>query len=614
MQQLSTDILVIGSGGAGLRAALSAWEANPRLDITCVSRGEPGAHGVTAVACSDRMAFHVTFPFTEPGGESAIAEHAKDIFENGGFASDPNLADLLARDSAEAYERLVKLGVPFALDESGRPDQFVTDGSLYARACYTGPYTARDIEKALISAVTETDIRMIGNLSLASILKDEDPGKVSGALFISEGEDEWIAIAAKAVILATGGPGGIFKENVFPDGMDANPWFAALDAGASLVNLEFIQFGLASPETSLACSGSLMRAIPRITANGRNLLEDIYDISPEYDPAGLLFRKGSSWPVSAESPARAVDIAISKAIAADEKVEIDYTLNPDSFYPGYLANDFPEVLRNWFAEKNVVLESEDHQSTPIERLRGINPMVIDWFGERAIDLAANPIEIRHAAQHFQGGIRIDRRASAGVPGLYACGECAGGQHGANRPGGNSLMDCQVMGHIAGTSAADYATIRKDETIDISDAAGNAVSKLHTLFTSQEGLPPEDALDKTRGIMSGHLGVIRTPDGLATARTELIEMLRSGVNPEGSGNLEFVTARSAMLIGYAVARATMNRNESRGAHMLFENSKSVRPLPNIEKMDYVWNRVTFERNQLIVTMERIPERTPDLKLA
>ena len=148
MRRINTDILIVGAGGAGLRAALSAFESSPEIDITVISRGEAGRHGLTANACSDRMAFHATLPSTEPVGANAWKEHAKDIYEKGRYVSDPNLAELLAKKSGDALYKLIDLGVPFVKDENGIPDQFVTDGSEYARACYTGPYTARDIENA----------------------------------------------------------------------------------------------------------------------------------------------------------------------------------------------------------------------------------------------------------------------------------------------------------------------------------------------------------------------------------------------------------------------------------------------------------------------------------
>ncbi len=606
MRTLTTDILVIGSGGAGLRAALSAREAAPQFSVTVISRGAPGTDGVTAAACSDRMAFHVSFPFTEPGGEAAWREHARDIYEGGRFVSDPNLADLLAQESPLAYRRLAEIGVPFACGPKNRPRQFVTDASRYARACYTGPYTARDIEHALLIAVKRTDINLLGDTSLVSILVDPDRKRVAGVLCLSGQGDERLAIGARSIILACGGPGRIFDQNVYPPAMDALPWFAALRAGASLVNVEFIQFGLSSTATSLACSGSLMRAFPRMSANGRDLLGDVRKIAPNLDPVELLFMKGASWPVCAESPARAVDIAAWRATCRAETVTLDYRANPDFVDTANIARRLPEVVRAWFENRGILLTGNGSISTPIERLAKINPLVIDWFAKRHIDLASQPIDVRHAAQHFQGGVLIDTKAQTGVAGLYACGEVAGGQHGANRPGGNSLLDCQVMGHVAGNGAAALASI--SDAIEFVDLANGESAQLAAHFQPGRGLEPSECLQTVGKILSRHLGPIRTPSGLAEAETNLRALLESRINAEESGLLSAISARAAIVAGLAVARAAIKRPESRGSHLYFEDEDSVTPLPANEPAGRVWNAITWDRRDLLVRTLPIPARS------
>jgi len=606
MRTLTTDILVIGSGGAGLRAALSAREAAPQLSVTVISRGAPGGDGVTAVACSDRMAFHVSFPFTEPGGEAAWTEHARDIYEGGRFVSDPNLADLLARESALAYRRLAEIGVPFACGAKNRPRQFLTDGSRFARACYTGPYTARDIEHALLAAVKRTDINLLGDSSLISILVDPDRKRVAGVLCLSGQGGEWLAIGARSIILACGGPGRIFDQNVYPPGMDALPWFAALRAGATLVNIEFIQFGLSSTATSLACSGSLMRAFPRIGADGRDLLADVQRIAPDRDPIELLFMKGASWPVSAESPARAVDIAAWRATSRGETVTLDYRANPDFVDTAYIGRRLPEVVRAWFENRGILLTGNGSISTPIERLAKINPLVIDWFALRDIDLASQPIEVRHAAQHFQGGVLIDTKAQTRVAGLYACGEVAGGQHGANRPGGNALLDCQVMGHVAGNEAAAFASTA--EPVELVDLANSESARLAAEFQHAPGLEPDECLQNVAKILSRFIGPIRTSDGLTEAETILHALLETRIDAEKSGLHRAISAKAAVVAGLAVARAAIKRPESRGSHLYFEDEDSVTPLPANEPAGRVWNAITWDGRDVLVKTLPIPTRS------
>jgi len=602
MKELSTDILIVGAGGAGLRAALSAYEKSPDLKITVISRGKAGYHGVTAIACSDRMAFHVSFPFTEseiPG--EAWIDHAKDIYEGGGYVSDPNLADILARNSSDAFEKLKKLDVPFVCDETNQPEQFITDGSKYARACYTGPYTARDIQSGLLNAVEKTSIELIDNLALASILKNKS-GDVTGALCVSETENKYVLIQTKAIIIATGGPGGLFESNVFPERMDASPWFAAIRAGATLVNLEFIQFGLSSPKTSLACSGSLMRALPHLVSDGKDLLNDVYKLSPDHNPIELLFRKGSSWPISSESPSRAVDIAVWNARSENKTVALDFTVNPEILND---ENDIPESVRTWYSEKGIELFRDDKLISPIERLRAINPDIIDWFTERGVDPETEPLEIRHAAQHFQGGILINTKAETGVKGLYTCGEAAGGQHGANRPGGNALMDSQVMGHIAGNEAAEFSKkqSQNDEPVSVDDE----IKFLDEFLSGAEGMPPSEIIKTVRRNLSMNLSVKRSTERLQDAEEIFGYLFTSGIKKENSTLVDQITAMSSMVIGMALTRAAKDRTESRGPHFYFVSEDDNEPVARNEKDWRVWNAVTWDNVYLIVTKRKIPEK-------
>jgi len=610
MQNLETDILVVGAGGAGLRAALSAREAGPDMKITVASRGRVGKHGVTAIACSDRMAFHVSFPSLGKTVQSYWEDHARDIYEGGLYVSDPNLADLLAQESVEAYRRLAEMGVPFVMGPGNHPRQFVTDGSKQARACYTGPYTARDIEKALLRKVVESRTRFLENVAIVLILKAD--GVAGGAVFLNEVDGEPIVVNAKAVILATGGPGRIYSENVYPDGMDALPWYSALRAGAKLVNTEFIQFGLTSPATSLACSGSLMRALPMITADGRDLLRDVHTIAPDESPVELLFNKGASWPMSAESPSRAVDIAVWHAMSRGEVIQLDYRTNPGYGDDSYLSRHVSEVMRSWYKDRGLLLARNGSSSTPIERLSRLNPQVIQWFNEQGIDLHKEPFEIRHAAQHFQGGILINTKAETGVAGLYACGEAAGGQHGANRPGGNALMDCQVMGHVAGTEAVGWS----EETgrTDIGKVAEKEMKDLTGEVEKENGIEPGEALGALQNTMYANVGVVRTPAGLGSALEKIGEMLERGIRRGSGGLADAISALAGISVGHGIAKSAANRRESRGSHMYFRDEDTNVPVPRKKPEDRIWNEVGFKDGEVEVKSRMIPVKgTEDDKL-
>jgi succinate dehydrogenase/fumarate reductase flavoprotein subunit len=426
-----TDVLVLGGGGAGLRAAIQAESHG--AEVLLLTKGKLGSSGVTAIACSDRMAFHVTLPETEPGGPENWRYHADDIYVIGGYVSDYDLAETLARNSADAFYFLDSLGVPF-VKKGGKPDQFVTDGSEYARACYTGPRTANDIHAALLRRLRQTSVRVRENAMAVELIVEPEDNAVVGALCLDIESQEFFAIAAHSIILATGGAGSAFKVNVYPGGMTGDGYSLACRAGAELVNLEFIQIGLSSVKTNLACSGSLMRAVPRlVNEDGEEFLAKHFpDGTTPLEIQTTVFRKGASWPVSQRETSRIIDIAVSREIARGKKVFLDYRANPDGFEFDALPED---IKRRYETEKKAPVTDEERRASPLHRLREINPDSIAWLREHDVDLkAGHTIEIAPAAQHFQGGVKINRHAETTVKNLYAAGECAGGQHGANRPG------------------------------------------------------------------------------------------------------------------------------------------------------------------------------------
>jgi len=349
----SCDLLVIGAGGAGLRAALAAREKNPAMEVVILTKGELGRSGVTANACSDRMAFHATLPTTQPLGPDAWRYHAGDIFRLGGYVSDEDLAEILAQDSAQAFEYLDRLGVPFVRREDGRVDQFVTDGSDYARACFTGPYTANHIEEALVREVRRVGLRTVERSMAVELLPADGGSRVSGVLVLpQEGGEPWV-LTAGAVVLATGGAGQVYATNVFPEDCTGDGYALAYRAGAELVNMEYIQIGLSSVKTKLACSGSMFRALPKLVNDqGEEFLPKYLpaDISPAqlFD---LLFSKGASWPISREAPTHIIDIAIYYERAARRKTYMDFNNNPSGLDAEALAGG----LTGWYRKSRAAI-------------------------------------------------------------------------------------------------------------------------------------------------------------------------------------------------------------------------------------------------------------------
>ena len=603
MKHIKCDVLVVGSGGAGLRAAIEAKETLKRGKVVLVVKGALGKCGVTAIACSDRMAFHATLPYTEPAGPGNWKYHAEDIYRIGGYVSDGNLAALLARGSREAFEYLDHLGVPFAKLKDGCADQFVTDGSEYARACYTGPRTANHIEEALLRKLSSMEIRVVDHCMVSEIMKFR--GRVIGAFGIDEREGDpgkGVKIfSCKTLVMATGGAGEAFKVHVFPAGMTGDGYALAYRAGAELVNMEFIQIGLSSVKTKLACSGSMMRSIPRfVNEEGREFLTDYFP--PDTFLAEIynfVFEKGANWPVSSEKKACLIDVAVSKEMVHGHRVFLDYSRNPGGFNFGDLEPRWRERYRS---EMKRELGAEKREKSPLNRLREINPASIAWLKEYGIDLeAGDPIEIAPSIQHFQGGIKIGERGNATLKGLYAAGECAGGQHGANRPGGNALLDGQVFGKISGHEAALEAKSMEQKTEVSSSQVKRYLAKLKSM---RVGRKASEVRGEIQSITSQHASVVRTEGGLEAGIKALEGLKKEKIAFDERGIAFALETENLIHVAEMVLRACLTRKESRGPHLFFGHFDDPQPLPS---QDPKWRKYIVIRNRMgkMVLEKRIP---------
>jgi succinate dehydrogenase / fumarate reductase flavoprotein subunit len=583
---------VIGGGGAGLRAAIEAREILKKDKVLIVTKGILGKSGVTATACSDRMAFHATLPYTEPGGPDSWKYHAEDIYRIGGCVSDGDLALILAREAREAFEYLDRLGVPFVKRENGRPDQFITDGSEYARACYTGPMTANHIEEALLRKASSMDIGILNHCMMTELITYR--GRVIGAFGIDEREDKvkkrLKVLSARAVILATGGAGEVFQLHVFPICMTGDGYAMAYRAGAELVNMEFIQIGLSSVKTRLACSGSMMRAIPRfLNEEGQEFLSDYFSPgTPLREIYNLVFEKGASWPVSMEKKAHLIDVAVFKEMTKGHQIFLDYNANPRDFRFQNLNALWQERYRREIKNKK---RDEERDESPLHRLEEINPDSIQWLKKYGIDLhAGNRIEIAPSVQHFQGGVKIGERANTSLKGLYAAGECAGGQHGANRPGGNALLDGQVFGRIAGREAALEARSIKTRK-EVSPA------QIKAYLAQMKRIPPENKAARVRravhSVASQFTSVVRTEEGLKEGLKVLGRLRRDGISLDEKGLIFALETRNLLDVAEMVFRASLFRKESRGPHLFFNQLEDPSPLPS---RDLEWRKYIVIQNE------------------
>ncbi|MGB9790802.1 MAG: FAD-binding protein [Thermotoga caldifontis] len=566
MKKLFTDVAVIGGGGAGLRAAIAAKEKIPSLRVMLLSKKPLGVGGTTAIACSDRMAFHATLPYTLPEKDN-WRHHAMDIYRIGGEVSDYNLAEILAKESADALEYLLSLNVPFARTKDGKIDQFLTDGSIYPRACYVGPETAVEIHRALLRRFKSLDVDLHENAMLYDFIVKEN--RVVAAKFVDTTTDEPFCVFARAFVLATGGAGRLFKRNVFPSEMTGDGYAAALRAGAELVNLEFMQIGICHPHILFASSGSMFRSLPRVVdENGEEFLMKYLSSDDVSRLTELQFKKGAHWPVSYESPTKVIDLAVYAHLEKGHRVFLDFTKNPSYFCP----ESVPEEILKWSEKVDAKLFA---LPTPYERLLKINPAVVEWLRERHIDLSKEPLEVQNALQHFQGGVKINERAQTSLKGLYAAGECAGGQHGANRPGGNSLLDTQVFGKIAGENAASEAQNARIVDLPVEEEK----------ITGE--IPATEARRKIVELVSRHGFLVRFDDELRKALDELERLEAKGIAKDEKGLTFLLETRNMLTVARAILTAELIRNESRGPHLKFEifDPPTMKFVPKKDE----WNR-------------------------
>lgn len=567
MRMIKGDIIIIGAGGGGLRSALSAYEKNPHLKILLISKKPIGVGGVTANAFSDRMAFHATLPYTLPL-EKNYFHHAMDIYRIGGEVSDYNLAEILAKESESAINYLISIGVPFVKHPDGRLDQFLTDGSFYPRACYVGPNTSIEIAKALIRKIKETRIEIHENLMVYELIVKEN--RVIGAKAVDIRTQEKFIFQGKAFILATGGAGELYHQNVFTSEMTGDGYALALKAGAELVNMEFMQIGICHPNILFAESGSMFRAIPKIVdENGREFLLDYLSEEDKKNLCVLEFKKGAHWPISFESPTKVIDLAIYWHTKKGYKAFMNFMENPS-----YLVYEtIPDEILKW-SEK---IGKEIFKDTlPYERLKIINPQIIEWLKNYNIDLSKDLLPIQNALQHFQGGVKIKENAGTNLKGLFAVGECAGGQHGANRPGGNSLLDTQVFGKIAGESAIKFS--ENQDFIEIPDFEEEV---------SLRGIPAKVARKKIKDIISQYGFLIRIEEDIKRGLNEIKKIRNEGISVDENGLSYYYETINMLDVAEVILRATCIRDESRGPHLRFK--KFDPPIMEFLPKNPDWNK-------------------------
>ncbi len=516
LETVETDVLVIGGGGAAARAALDASESG--ASVCMVVKGRLGRSGSTVYP----VALHGTFGAADGDDPQDSPEcHYRDIVTAAQGMCNPRLARIVAEESPLALKRLEEIGVPFLSGERGRHATWVGCFATRARSHRIVGH-GEPIMAALIARIRQRPIRNEEKQLVAGLLLQD--GKCIGALaFSAEGRPR--AYLAKATILASGGAGQLFKANLNPKGITGDGYVMAYRAGAELVNMEFMQTGIAITHPLTLMSAWVWSHDPTLRNDAGE------EFLGRYLPHGLDVRdvyraKAGHFPFSSSDVSKYLEISVLQEMRQGRRVYFDLT-----------------------------------KSDRLEEFR--NTQMYPWMVQRGLDLATQPAEISVYAQAVNGGVLIDEHAASTVPGLFAAGEVTGGAHGADRLGGGMLSNCQVFGARAGRYAARYAAgtqrpVLRSEDLQRLQLPGANVGDANAKEARQE------QRERIRTLMFDSLLIERNGANLSGALAQVEALAKERRGPAASGWDEFEVS-SLIEVGRLMLRSALLREESRGSH-------------------------------------------------
>jgi len=435
--------LVIGSGAAGLNAAVQLRNQGIE-DVLIVTEGLK--RGASINTGSDKQTYYKS---AMCGNDlDAPLAMAKNFYTPGSMHGD--LALIEAAVSARGFLNLVNLGVKFPQDAYGQFIGYKTDHDPAQRGTSVGPYTSRDMCRALIAEVKRRKIPVHENVNVVSLLTfgEGKEKRACGALALNA-KGELVAYAADNVVFAVGGPGGLYKTSVYPV-VHTGAIGVALQAGAMAQSLPEAQYGLASIKFRWNVSGTYMQVVPKFVSTdadgASNPREFMHDYFPNIGKMNsMVFLKGYQWPFDSKKiigGSSIVDILVYIETALKgRRVFLDFRSNPEGFDFQALEKEAYEYLE----------KSKAFQKTPIERLAHMNPGAIGLYKDHGIDITKEMLEVAVCAQHNNGGLAGNHWwESTNIKHLFPVGE-VNGSHGVARPGGSALNS----GQVGSTRAAEY---------------------------------------------------------------------------------------------------------------------------------------------------------------
>ena len=527
------EALVLGSGAAGLRAAVEL----KRRDIDVVVASTSLFGGTSACSGSDKQTLHTAG--TNNRGDDFV-KLAKDIGSGGGM--DLDTAYIEGTGSLYAFSSLQYMGLPLPQDRFSTVLRYQTDHDEVGRATSCGPRTSRLMVKVLCEEAMRLNVEFFKGWTGVRILKKEVNGtkQAYGIIGISRVDDTneygLSVVLSDNIILATGGPGELYRDSVYPKNCFGSLGMA-LEAGIDASNLTESQFGIGTRRTEFPwnLSGTYVQVIPYIYSvddegKEHNFLADYYRTTQEL--ASNVFRKGYQWPFHAhrmlDYGSSLVDLAIFNESRKGRTILMDFNRNPKAV-PG----DKPFSLDELDEDVRAYLENNDAlQEMPIDRLRRMNPLAIELYKMHGNSIAEDPLPFNVNNQHMNGGVEVDIWSRSSLKNCYAIGEVAG-THGVTRPGGAALNAGQVFGmrcadHIGSkeTTAPEFREIG-----NFQNEISKAFAELDKAVENDTGISVEELRDEVQARMSDKAGFICQKDEVAQALTEA-KSLNSKLKTEG----------------------------------------------------------------------------------
>ena len=546
------DVLIIGAGGAGLRAAIEAAAAGASVGLICKSLlGKAhtvmaeGGIAATLGNVDDRDNWKVHFADTMRGGQ---------------YVNNWRMAELHAREAPDRVRELEAWGAVFDRTADGRILQRNFGGHRYPRLAHVGDRTGLELIRTLQDRAIYMDIGVHMECTVISLLKDD--GRVAGAFAYGRDRGRFHLFRANAIVMATGGVGRAYR-------ITSNSWEStgdghalAYDAGADLMDMEFVQFhptGMVWPPSvrgilvteGVRGEGGVLR-----NSEGRGFMfDDIPELyrsqTADDEDEGFRYTQGD------RNARRPPELLTRDHVARCIRREVK--AGRGSPHGGV----FLDI--SWI--KSRIPNGEEH-------IRRKLPSMYHQFKQLAdIDITREPMEVGPTTHYIMGGIRVDADTQMStVPGLFAAGECAAGINGANRLGGNSLSDLLVFGRRAGEHAAAFARGNPAPSIDRQQLDAAARTALEPFDRSGAPEGPFQVQHALQDMMQDKVGIVRTAGDMEAALVEL-ERLRDRARTAGvAGHREFNTAWHAALdlpnlltVSEAIARSALERRESRGGH-------------------------------------------------